>query len=77
MRDTDVTNQLRTLVGTDPAISDEARKVSITVTNGIVTLAGNVPTQTDKDIIAANAGALPAVIRVENKLEVVAPKLPG
>lgn len=70
-RDLKVASDLKTAITLDPALSDQARRCDVSCTNGIVTITGKVPLQTDKDIIGAKANAMPAAIRVENKLEVV------
>ena len=74
-RDIQVASELKNAIILDPALSDQARRCDVSCKNGIVTITGKVPLQTDKDIIGAKASAMPAAIRVENKLEVVTASL--
>ena len=76
-RDAYITDQLHESLAADRAISEQARRISVTTNNGIVTLKGQVPTQSDRDIIHAKAVAIPEVIRVEDKIEVVTVPTPG
>jgi osmotically-inducible protein OsmY len=73
-RDAAITDQVKRIVESDTAISAEARRaVNVRTKDGVVTLEGTVPAQTDKEIIEAKASRLPAVAKVENKITVKAP----
>ncbi len=71
-RDVQVASQLKDAIILDTGLSDQARRCSVSCKNGIVTITGKVPLQSDKDLIGAKANAMPAAVRVENNLEVIA-----
>lgn len=50
-----ITRQIRQELSTASGLSTDARNITITTTNGRVTLSGTVPTQTEKDKIVAIA----------------------
>ena len=76
-RDAYITDKLHESLAADRAISEQARRIGVTTNNGIVTLKGQVPNQSDRDIIHAKAVAIPEVIRVEDKIEVVTVPTPA
>ena len=76
MPDSDISDLLRSMIRDDVVLSDDAKNVTITVNNGVVTLTGMVRNQAEKDIINAKASAMPSVVRVENNLEVKEAAMP-
>ncbi len=76
IRDGDITDQVLDAIKTDAALSEQARKVSVSTLNGVVTLKGDVPAQSDREIIHAKASRIPTVIRVDDLISVQPAKTP-
>ena len=76
IRDGDITDQVLEAIKTDAALSEQARQVSVSTLNGVVTLKGDVPAQSDREIIHAKASRIPSVIRVDDLISVQPAKTP-
>ncbi len=68
--DWEITTKVKALILADTSISASARLVSVSTRNGVVTLSGNVPTQSDKDRINKIAQNISGVKSVNNQIAV-------
>lgn len=72
--DIDITAKIRSAIVDDSAMSTNARNIKIITQGGVVTLRGVVDTQAEKDSIETKARAVAGVTRIDNQLEIKAPK---
>jgi hypothetical protein len=72
--DIDITAKIRSAIVDDSAMSTNARNIKIITQNGEVTLRGVVDSQAEKDSIETKARAVAGVTRIDNQLEIKAPK---
>ncbi|MEI8301104.1 MAG: BON domain-containing protein [Chlamydiota bacterium] len=63
-----ITTKIKVAIITDTSIAITARFVSVTTTNGVVTLTGSVSQRADKEKIDAIAKGVQGVKRVHNKI---------
>ncbi|MES2344634.1 MAG: BON domain-containing protein [Chlamydiota bacterium] len=68
--DWSITTKVKAKIIADTELSASARLVSVTTTNGIVTLEGTVPTAADRDRIVAIAKSVDGVVGVNMKMTV-------
>jgi hypothetical protein len=69
-RDKAITEEIRAIIRNDSRMSAIAYGIEIVTRAGVVSLAGNVPTQAEKDTIESRAREVSGVIEVVNNLEV-------
>ena len=72
--DIDITAKIRSAIVDDSAMSTNARNIKIITQNGEVTLRGVVDSQAEKDSIESKARGVAGVTRIDNQLEIKAPK---
>lgn len=72
--DLKITESIREALMKDDSLSFTAKNVKIITEKGIVTLRGPVANQAEKDSIAAKARAVAGVTKVDNLIEVEAPR---
>ena len=63
-----ITTKIKVAIITDTSIAITARFVSVTTTNGVVTLTGSVSQRADKEKIDTIAKGVQGVKRVHNKI---------
>lgn len=68
--DWEITTKVKAEILSDTTIGAMARFVSVSTTDGVVTLTGSVPTQKDKDLIGKIAKKVKGVSRVDNRITV-------
>jgi hyperosmotically inducible periplasmic protein len=68
--DVELTRQIRRAITDDDSLSTNAHNVKIITVDGVVTLRGPVDSPTEKASVAAKAGSVPGVKRVDNQIEV-------
>lgn len=68
--DRQLTEQVRTAMTADATLSAQARSISVTAENGVVTLRGTVTSNEEADRVEALAKAVKGVVRVDDQLEV-------
>jgi osmotically-inducible protein OsmY len=69
--DTTITQNIRNAIMADNTLSTTAKNVSVSTSNGVVTLSGSVTTTQEKDAIAKKAKAVQGVDKVDNQIEVI------
>lgn len=69
-RDLDTTAAIRRALMDDATLSTAAKNVTVITQQGAVTLKGTVPTQADKDAVAAKAKSVAGVASVDNQITV-------
>ncbi len=65
-----ITTKVKAEILADTSISASARFVSVSTTNGIVTLTGSVPTRGDRYTIVKIAKGVKGVVRVDNQITI-------
>ena len=73
LNDSDITSTLRDSIDSDPGLSSISSKISITSSNGIVTLTGEVHTEFQKTVIESRASSLNGVKEVNNNIVILPP----
>jgi BON domain len=68
--DLSLANSVSQLLKTDSTLSASTDKVEARVKDGIVTLRGSVPTQTDREVLVDRIARLPGVAKVKDQLSV-------
>ena len=68
--DLGIARSMREAIAADPALSMNARYVTIISSNGVLTLRGSVDSASEKAAVGAAAQRVAGVTRVENDLEV-------
>jgi hyperosmotically inducible protein len=68
--DLETTQDIRRALLTDPALSSEAKNVSIVTKGGFITLRGPVSTQAERGEVSAKAIALSGADRVDDDLDI-------
>jgi len=68
--DADITQKMNDFLSNDTMLSADARNVSVSTSNGIVSLEGNVATAQEKDRIMKKASSLSGVKKVNSQLTV-------
>lgn len=68
--DLGIARSIREAIAADPALSTNARYVTIISSNGVLTLRGSVYSASEKAAVGAAAQRAAGVTRVENDLEV-------
>jgi BON domain-containing protein len=74
LNDLEITTQLKSKLASDIGVSS-VTNISVNSTNGVVTLSGQVDSETAKSKAAALAMAAPKVVRVLNNLQIVTRKV--
>jgi hyperosmotically inducible protein len=69
-----LTAEIRKAIMADKTLSTSAHNVKIVTANGIVTLRGNVPSESEKDTVASKAKDLAGATNVVDQLAVTPPK---
>ncbi len=69
-----ISGKVKEAIMTDSSLSLRARFISISTTNGVVTLSGTVLTQADVKEAERIAKTIDGVVSVNNQLQVKAPK---
>ncbi len=72
--DLEITTQVKSKLAADVGLSS-VTNVSVNSTNGVVTLSGQVDSETAKAKAGSLASAVPKVVRVVNNLQVVTKKV--
>lgn len=67
--DRQLTEQVRTAMTGDSTLSAEARSITVTAENGVVTLRGTVTSNAEADRVEALAKGVTGVTRVDDQLE--------
>jgi hypothetical protein len=62
--------KVRASIQNDRTLSDEAKKVQVTAKDGIITLSGQVPSQSDKSMLESKAATIVGASKVSNEIEV-------
>src|SRR5271155_5094843 len=68
--DWSITAKVKSEILADTSISASARFVSVSTTNGVVTLTGTVPTRDDRDRIVKITKNVQGVMRVDNQITI-------
>lgn len=70
-RDRKITEDVRRAILADDSLSTDAKNVTVTTDNGVVTLDGTVASEGEKKLVAAKALQVAGVKSVENQTDVV------
>jgi len=68
--DWQITTKVKSSILSDSTISASARFVSVNTTNGVVTLAGSVPTREDREKIVRMTKKVSGVVRVVDNITI-------
>jgi hyperosmotically inducible protein len=68
--DWEITTKVKSSILSDTTISASARFVTVNTTNGVVTLAGSVPTREDREKIVKMTKKVHGVVRVIDKITI-------
>jgi hyperosmotically inducible protein len=66
--DWEITTKVKAAIIADASISASARLVSVSTTDGVVTITGSVPTMADRDRIVRIAKNVDGVVSVDNQM---------
>ena len=64
------TDEVRRRIATDDTVSERARQIDVTTTDGVVTLRGAIDSTEDRTTLASLAESVPGVRHVEDRLRV-------
>ncbi len=65
-----ITEEIREAIVDSEGLSNDAKNISITTLNGVVTLRGRVANSKEKELIARTVSEVQGIISVKNQLEI-------